>query len=1740
MTDIAVPPKPRHRHPTPPSDEGDVGKDEGAVKQYVSLSSRVVADGFNDEDVRLCMLARPWVGAGSTQVDISAWPSGILDVTGLAKGSTRLRVIPLPPDLPTVQERAEEKIRELAHQEAQFAHLRKEATLAYDVDSDKNSARIDRLWRRMMNPGGSASDFWDLLKATLVCPPPEQKCSAYLPTPHGPASLMFTLQRGRAVLEAIASPGSPLAMRDNSATAELSLARPWYQEERLTRLASLSPDLTIPLPDPTSPENEEFWLAPYRKRTAAMLAGETPQPIWPDARTMARTILAGDLPAAHAMECVHAAHHLTTPHGHSALYCASPEEKLATAQRRLGALLSLPTLQRLFGFAFDLKIRKKDVIEALSTLRERDKLNIHEATPFVALAPTDGDASWTLARFELNQKTGPVFCPASWDEVLGDMSKAPITHGMRNLARRDAQNNPVYDIITIDPALASESSINSKAAQGASEEKGSALAPAERGQPVLHNGGLRIIESKVFTSDEQPRACPSHDIIEDATALKIGDRLMMGIEVREGEVLWRSPDYRVIEFCDPTPEKGIDSKWIEAELSRRHLPADEIRRVQLDGSMAMSARQQVVDPMASDARKTPDDPVAKAAIKIIEDSTVALWGSDPAGVAPPEFDQKNRKAITKKTLPVIEELDITRHFSSPGHHKRHDKSLLSPTLRFGWSYYTALAPVFEGGGSVTPDDVARISRCVPAVSLPSIMGPSGKLNGRRFLRHERINAPMAVLLETDVPTLTKLIPPQLSPDMYVRTTKEKGRLVASTRRLIVPPPVPLQFAMLHDVLRNTGNNVTVPKQGLSGLSLMGAQDKADDQKPNRAHIGEISSKSRYVYYPDPAASVMVFGLKLPAESGLESAPFIEDPVAVPVGARTWPDKSVGELPPWPNVVPIHLEVKAVPAYQGDHAAHKPRIESKGPRWLAADGKLADKAIGNAVKVHLVEVSLAPGEVLALQAWCAPTVAQLTEWFDAIESAGLLLTAEATRKTDPHAACIEILKTQLKLNKDFKDLNHNEEEATKACLGAGGLTTPPRKTVQTIAGLVYRELLLKPNTVLTSPLTMRLTHAVDDCLLSKPELGEDIAITRRIFATADVAVVAKAADPAQSKPSTGAAAQTPADFLNNTPISEWGLSSTQEGATSTLIGGHICFDPASTGGLLIEALSAAPFDDNLDDPAMGLTREQRLRGDFVPAATRDASKTEAENAKPFGFFVDSSGAVLFLEKRVPLLKLDGLPLPQDGRSGPRRYSLQELMTGAWGDAHPFGRALRAALPAALHCSGARRLKLKVTPINRHSGLLSYEQKTPAPESVAREIWLPATTRPAPPVIDHVSVALSHKPIKMLRNTDGSFTVGVEQSCVFTIWHARPFFSSGEGEKIALVLWPPGLFARGTTLDEKGQEILPKKADEAPAFYDEDLGPGGSYVTRWAADPLVGDDVPQSKFPTGPLIDPSRLPSDGERIPRVFMPVPISNQTWAPSDQTDAKQKDQTGGPKNAAAEQTPVAFMAVALQAFEPRFDPIRQLWYFHVTLTTDPLAFPRVRLGLVRYQPHAREDDVPFEGSEPVRLRVSTPVKEWVKPLPGRRATVTYHPIDESRFELTIVVNGPSTDPAAERGVRPRMVVEVIRHRMLDGIPQEEIVRDIDGKPAVCEDWSSGETATNGTTKPNGIFFASDRGSYHWNAFFTFDGPLEHDGWSHAVVVRETRQLDLAQPTADACKADTGPVFLARIPVKKDVARRTP
>ena len=223
----------------------------------------------------------------------------------------------------------------------------------------------------------------------------------------------------------------------------------------------------------------------------------------------------------------------------------------------------------------------------------------------------------------------------------------------------------------------------------------------------------------------------------------------------------------------------------------------------------------------------------------------------------------------------------------------------------------------------------------------------------------------------------------------------------------------------------------------------------------------------------------------------------------------------------------------------------------------------------------------------------------------------------------------------------------------------------------------------------------------------------------------------------------------------------------------------------------------------------------------------------------------------------------------------------------------------------------------------------------------------------------------------------------------------------------------------------------------------------------------------------------------------------------------------------------MTFLAVALQAFEPRFDPVEELWYINVPLRTDPLPFPRVRLGLVRYQPNAREDDLPLEGEEPVRLRVSAPVTEWAKPLPGRRATATCRQRADGCTEVIVTVDGPSAMPNDQAGANPDMVVEVIRFRNDGGLLQELTAKDDKGADAICKEWSSDALQS----PPSCGVLRRVAAGLSWSCMFVLSGALQHDGWSHAVVVRETRELPKAnvEDGDTERKEKTGPNFVARV-----------
>lgn len=237
----------------------------------------------------------------------------------------------------------------------------------------------------------------------------------------------------------------------------------------------------------------------------------------------------------------------------------------------------------------------------------------------------------------------------------------------------------------------------------------------------------------------------------------------------------------------------------------------------------------------------------------------------------------------------------------------------------------------------------------------------------------------------------------------------------------------------------------------------------------------------------------------------------------------------------------------------------------------------------------------------------------------------------------------------------------------------------------------------------------------------------------------------------------------------------------------------------------------------------------------------------------------------------------------------------------------------------------------------------------------------------------------------------------------------------------------------------------------------------------------------------------------KVPRAWMPVPSGDPG------IDA---DQVGDPPR---------MTAVSLVTFEPRFDLVEGLWFVDLALTVVE-ARPRERLGLVRYQPHGREDETATEAAEPVRLRVSQPVVQWIRPLPDRRTDVSWSTGDAGTV-VVVVVSGPSAATVGDAS--HRTVVELVRFReRAGGTPGvEEPVIGGDNKPLVCRDWN---TASSQLGRKNGVAT--------WTCHFTVLGKWDADGWSHAVLVKEYSEFGAADP-ADGVSVESGASYYARLPL---------
>lgn len=260
-------------------------------------------------------------------------------------------------------------------------------------------------------------------------------------------------------------------------------------------------------------------------------------------------------------------------------------------------------------------------------------------------------------------------------------------------------------------------------------------------------------------------------------------------------------------------------------------------------------------------------------------------------------------------------------------------------------------------------------------------------------------------------------------------------------------------------------------------------------------------------------------------------------------------------------------------------------------------------------------------------------------------------------------------------------------------------------------------------------------------------------------------------------------------------------------------------------------------------------------------------------------------------------------------------------------------------------------------------------------IATDYWFRSTDHPKPPEIldDETTVSrLSVTDYGLDADTSLRYAARTTRSYLH-VRLARPWFSSGEGEMLGLVLWPPtimtevpSLHTEGTVLcDPIGDPIATpgKESEGAEWTLDQQLEP---YISRWGADATRGTFRGMVAFPPMLITPDVIVNSDAKPVQPLRMPLPLP----PPASKMLADFKDGIYQDSNH-------QYRYVAVTAFKVKPHVETQTWYCDIGLHPHYDDQTRVRLSLVRYQEHSLPG-----------LELSTPVAKEVKLLPKRTVKV--------------------------------------------------------------------------------------------------------------------------------------------------------
>jgi len=218
----------------------------------------------------------------------------------------------------------------------------------------------------------------------------------------------------------------------------------------------------------------------------------------------------------------------------------------------------------------------------------------------------------------------------------------------------------------------------------------------------------------------------------------------------------------------------------------------------------------------------------------------------------------------------------------------------------------------------------------------------------------------------------------------------------------------------------------------------------------------------------------------------------------------------------------------------------------------------------------------------------------------------------------------------------------------------------------------------------------------------------------------------------------------------------------------------------------------------------------------------------------------------------------------------------------------------------------------------------------------------------------------------------------------VWLDRPWFSSGDGELLGVLVADPDEWTRAP------DGSWSRTAKEQPV-------PDGA-TSLWAADPILVHGGQTSDPTVPPLLAIEHLVLDLAETGAAeafHQAPPLGGRAVGGADRGWPEEP----GLPVAAAAAVPLRDVSghpvVRVLGYRPEYDPASRRWFVDVALQDTPALWPFVRLAVARYQPQA------IEGCS----LSPTALTGWVQPLPGRTLTVTRPDADHAQVTLTGAVS---------------------------------------------------------------------------------------------------------------------------------------